>query len=114
MKLPVALLQEDYSPVIPDERSYLTAVHSWKTMLIHTRSEPDRTCGYARRVGYTGGHAEARAIYRLRVLYRHRTVMLPGLFVLQEGFFANYGDEQKQDEDLLEETLTSTREAIRE
>jgi hypothetical protein len=114
MKLPVALLQERYSPVIPDERSYLTAAHSWKTMLIHTDAEPDRTCGSARRIGYTGDHAEALAIYRLRVLYRHRTVMLPGFFIFQEGFFANYGEEQKQDEDLLEETLTSTREAIRE
>ncbi len=114
MKLPVALLQEHYSPVVPDERSYLTAAHSWKTVLIHPRAEPDRMCGSAQRVGYTGGHAEALAIYRLRVLYRHRTVMLPGLFVFQEGVFANYGDEQKQDEDLLEETLTSTRDAIRE
>jgi|GEM_PF-3267733 hypothetical protein len=114
MKLPISLLQEDYSPVIPDERAYLTAAHSWKTMLMNTRSEPDRTCGYARRVGYTGDHAEALTIYRLRVLYCHRAMMLPGLFVFQEGCFVRYGDEQKQDEDLLEETLTSTREAIRE
>jgi hypothetical protein len=55
MKLPVALLQEHYSPVIPDERSYLTAAHSWKTMLIHTRLEPDRTCGYAQRRGDGNG-----------------------------------------------------------
>jgi hypothetical protein len=105
MKMPLSLLQGRYVPLIPDGRSYLTATHSWKTVLISKSSEPEHTCGTAQRVGYTGNQEDALAIYRLRVHFRNRKLMLPGFFVFQEGIFVGYGDEQKQDEDLREYAL---------
>ncbi len=112
MNLPVSLLQEQYFPVIPYGPFCLTPKHSWRKVLIHKRSTPDQSCGFALRVGYTGNQADAFTIYRLRVYVGSRTVMLPGLFVLQEGFFVTYGEEQKPDEDLLQEVRQRVREAV--
>lgn len=114
MNLPLSLIQEQYLPTIPDGQSYLTAKHSWRKILIHKRSMLDQPCGFALRIGYTGNQADAFAIYRLRVHVGSQRVMLPGLFVLQDGFFVTYGEEQKPDEDLLKEARQQAREAVQE
>jgi hypothetical protein len=92
MKIPLSLFQEQYIPTIPDERPYLTVTHSWKTLPISRSSAPEQICGSARRVGYTSSQPDALALYRLRVIYRYRSMMLPGLFVFRDGAFAVYGD----------------------
>ncbi len=92
MKIPLSLFQEQYIPTIPDGRPYLTVTHSWKTLPISRSSAPEQVCGSARRVGYTSSQPDALALYRLRVIYRYRSIMLPGLFAFQDGAFALYGD----------------------
>jgi hypothetical protein len=92
MKIPLSLFQEQYIPTIPDGQLYLTVTHSWKTLSIARSSAPDQVCGSARRVGYASSQPDALALYRLRVIYRYRSIMLPGLFVFQDGVFTLYGD----------------------
>ena len=48
-------------------------------------------CGYARRIGYSGPERDDLALYRLKIHIegkRYPVTMLPGLFILKDGYFA--------------------------
>jgi hypothetical protein len=100
MKIPLSLFQEQYIPVIPDGRSTLTVTHSWKTLPITRSSAPDEVCGSARRVGYSSSQPDALALYRLRAIYRYRSIMLPGLFAFQDGAFVAYRNDVDEGDEL--------------
>jgi len=69
-----------------------TVGHSSRKVLIATLETPDRICGQALRVGYTGPLQTDLAIYRLKV---RSTPDLPAItlidfFVLEQGIFRAY------------------------
>lgn len=69
-----------------------TVEHSSRKFLIATEAEPDRVCGQALRVGYTGSLQTDLAIYRLRVKSNPELAAstLSGFFVLEHGIFRAY------------------------
>ena len=69
-----------------------TVAHSSRKLLIATAEAPDRICGQALRVGYTGTLQTDLAIYRLKIKSRPdlRTTTLSGVFVLENGIFRQY------------------------
>jgi hypothetical protein len=101
MKIPLSLFQEQYIPIIPDGQPSLTVTHSWKTLPITRSSAPEQICGSARRVGYSSSQPDALALYRLRVIYRYRSIMLPGLFAFQDSAFVTYGDDVDEGDELI-------------
>ncbi|GAC1428648.1 MAG: hypothetical protein PVS3B3_24150 [Ktedonobacteraceae bacterium] len=69
-----------------------TREHSLSRYLLALKETPDRICGLARRVGYTGPKETDFALYRLKV---RTTPDLPILtlsdfFVLENGVFRAY------------------------
>jgi hypothetical protein len=85
-----ALPQPIYQPAvvpIPGTRK-----HSLRKMAIAVTETPDRMCGAAQRVGYTGTLETDLAMYRLRVKpdSEHGAVTLGGFFVLEKGRFRAY------------------------
>ena len=64
-------------------------------MAIAATETPDRICGAAKRVGYTGTLETDLAMYCLRVKpdYEHVAVTLGGFFVLEKGRFRVYEPE---------------------
>ena len=59
---------------------------------IATQSDPEKMCGIARRIGYSGSSQNAFALYRLKLYTPRPTIMetLPGYFVLEQGVFRDY------------------------
>jgi len=59
---------------------------------IAAQSDPQKMCGLARRIGYTGSSHNAFALYRLKLHTSRSTIMetLPGYFVLERGVFRDY------------------------
>jgi hypothetical protein len=98
MKIPMSLFQEKYIPIIPDGQLYLTVLHSWRTLPVTRSTDPQQILGSAQRVGYTGSQPDDLAIYRLRIIHRYRSVMLPGFFVFRDGVFVSYEDGHEIDE----------------
>lgn len=84
----------------PTQLTYVPAVaitqvtlrHSLQKIPVIVPGEPDRICGVAQRVGYTGNRDEDLAIYRLKVKASEDlpTITLPGFFVIEDGIFKNY------------------------
>ncbi len=87
-------LQQTYIPVIA--MTSATLRHSLRRLEIATIHTPDRACGIAQRVGYTGGQDHDLAIYRLKVKGRNSisAITLPGFYVIENGIFVEY--EQRQ------------------
>ncbi|HET8841688.1 MAG TPA: hypothetical protein VFN35_09485 [Ktedonobacteraceae bacterium] len=85
-----ALPQPIYQPAIVPIPG--TLKHSLRKMLIARVDSPDRVCGAAQRVGYTGSQQTDLAIYRLHIKpdYQHMAVTLDGFFVLNKGIFCLY------------------------
>ena len=56
---------------------------------IATQSDPQKRCGIARRIGYTGSSRNDLALYRLKLNTSRLTltIMLPGYYVLEHGIF---------------------------
>jgi hypothetical protein len=71
-----------------------TFKHSYRKVALARLETPNQLCGVAQRVGYTGTLATDLAIYRLKVRQSpdHRSVLLPGFFVFEEGVFRAYQD----------------------
>jgi len=85
-----ALPQPTYQPAtvpIPG-----TLKHSLRKIALATLERPDRVCGVARRVGYTGTLETDLAMYRLRIRpdSEHTPVTLAGFFILEKGIFHAY------------------------
>lgn len=84
----------------PAQPTYIPAVvppvgtreHSLSKYLLAMKETPDRLCGLARRVGYTGPKETDLALYRLKVRSRPElsVVTLSGFFVLENGLFRAY------------------------
>ena len=85
----------------PAQPIYLPAVlppvgtreHSLSKYVLAIRETPDRPCGLARRVGYTGPKATDFALYRLKVRDNPDLpafTTLSGFFVLENGLFHVY------------------------
>ncbi len=85
---------------LPAQPIYLPAVvppvgtrkHSLGKYTLAMRETPDRICGLARRVGYTGPKETDFALYRLKVRATPDlpAVTLSDFFVLEHGLFRAY------------------------
>jgi len=69
-----------------------TRQHSLSKYLLARRETPDRVCGLARRVGYTGTKETDFALYRLKVRATPDVlaVTLSDFFILEDGLFRVY------------------------
>lgn len=85
----------------PAQPIYLPAVvppvgtrdDSLSKYLLAMSETPERICGLARRVGYTGSKGTDFALYRLKVKYDldlPAVTTLSGFFVLEHGLFRAY------------------------
>lgn len=88
--------QETYIPVCAIER--ITAKHLMGRVPIAQVDKPEKVCGVARRIGYTGTHDYDLAIYRLKVKEHEKSdaIMLPTLFVVDGGSFVDYDEWQRK------------------
>jgi hypothetical protein len=84
------LPQLTYIPAISINQ--ITAKHAMGKVFIVQADAPDRICGIARRIGYTGKQDNDLAIYRLKVKIDQGSsvVTLPNLFVVEGGMFIDY------------------------
>ncbi len=82
--------QQTYIPAVTI--SSATFKHSWGKLPIATTGAPERVCGEARRIGYTGKSDTDFAIYRLKIKSYQGlpTVTLPNLYVIKNGLFVEY------------------------
>ncbi|GAC1435034.1 MAG: hypothetical protein PVS3B3_35430 [Ktedonobacteraceae bacterium] len=82
--------QQTYIPAVTITSA--TFKHSWGKLPVATMGAPERVCGEARRIGYTGKSETDFAIYRLKIKSSHGlpTVTLPSLYVIKNGFFVEY------------------------
>ena len=69
-----------------------TVASSKRKLSIALDEDPERICGQALRIGYTGRLPTDLALYRLKVKARSElpSVTLLGLFVLKHGIFHEY------------------------
>ncbi|HLH61020.1 MAG TPA: hypothetical protein VKV20_04995 [Ktedonobacteraceae bacterium] len=79
-----------YIPAVPIQRA--TYRKSWGKIPVATMDAPDRICGLAQRVGYSGKSDNDLAIYRLKVRIGQSAPIftIPGFFVIEEGLFEDY------------------------
>lgn len=79
-----------YTPAVGITR--ITAKHAMGKVFVTSTDAPDRICGIARRIGYTGKEANDLAIYRLKIRTdpAAQVVTLPKLFVVDGGIFIDY------------------------
>ena len=82
--------QQTYIPAITIANA--TFKHSWNKLPVATMVAPERICGEARRIGYTGKSENDYAIYRLKIKLDNGlpTVTLPNLYVIKGGLFVEY------------------------
>ncbi len=59
---------------------------------VATTAAPDRVCGEARRIGYTGILDSDLPLYRLKIKVGNGllTVTLPGFYIIEGGVFVEY------------------------
>ncbi len=79
-----------YTPAVGITR--ITAKHAMGKVFVTSTDAPDRICGIARRIGYTGKQDNDLAIYRLKIKTDPAApvVTLPKLFVVDGGIFIEY------------------------
>lgn len=82
--------QQIYTPAVGINR--ITVKHAMGKVFVTSTDAPDRVCGIARRVGYTGKSDNDLAIYRLKVRVEplSQVTTLPKLFVVEGGVFVDY------------------------
>src|SRR5579859_1519231 len=95
-------------PQTPSENIYIPAItlnhatfrHSLSKVQIAVLQSPERICGIAQRVGYTGSQDKDLAMYRLKVKTGNTlpTITLPGFFVIENGVFVDY-EQWRQDKE---------------
>ncbi len=69
-----------------------TREHSLRKYLLAMRETPDRICGLAQRVGYTGSKETDFALYRLKAKSSPElpAITFSGFFILENGIFRAY------------------------
>ncbi len=69
-----------------------TVASSKRKLSVALDEDPERICGQALRIGYTGSAPTDLALYRLKVKSHSEpsTVTLSNLFVLEHGIFREY------------------------
>jgi hypothetical protein len=82
--------QAVFVPMVPIDR--ITIRHTLSRLPVAMQGEPDRICGMARRVGYTGKEADDLAIYRVKIKTDKQKsfVTIPKLFIVKDGIFQDY------------------------
>ncbi len=82
--------QQTYIPAVTIASA--TFKHSWGKLPVATTGAPERVCGEARRIGYTGKSETDFAIYRLKIKSYQGlpTVTLPNLYIIKDGLFVEY------------------------
>lgn len=82
--------QQTYIPAIAITRATLR--HSWSRVPVATSLRPDKICGEARRIGYTGKTDNDLALYRLKIKPQtgYPTMTLPGMYIIENGSFSEY------------------------
>ena len=82
--------QQTYIPAVTITNA--TFKHSWNKLPVATTGAPERICGEARRIGYTGKSENDYALYRLKIKLDNGlpTVTLPNLYVIKDGLFVEY------------------------
>ncbi len=82
--------QQTYIPAVTITSA--TFKHSWGKLPVATTGAPERICGEARRIGYTGKSETDFAIYRLKIKSYQGlpTVTLPNLYIIKDGLFVEY------------------------
>lgn len=87
--------QEKYIPAVA-----ITTCTSLKQIPVATTAAPDRVCGGARRIGYTGTLDSDLPLYRLKIRISNDlpTVTLPDFYVLEDGLFVEYEQWRREQE----------------
>ncbi len=82
--------QQMYIPAVTITSA--TFKHSWGKLPVAMTGAPERVCGEARRIGYTGKSETDFALYRLKIKSSNGipTVTLPNLYVIKDGIFVEY------------------------
>lgn len=82
--------QQMYIPAITITSA--TFKHSWGKLPVATTGAPERVCGEARRIGYTGKSETDFALYRLKIKSSNGipTMTLPNLYIIKDGIFVEY------------------------
>lgn len=90
----------NYHLQTPDQLTYVPAIaithvtlrHSLQRIPVIITGQPDRICGMAQRIGYTGNRDDDLAIYRLKIKPGNDlpTITLPSFFVIDDGIFKDY------------------------
>ncbi len=82
--------QHIYIPSVAIIRA--TLKYSANKLPVSTSNNPEQICGEARRIGYTGKLDSDLALYRLKIKMskEHPTLTLPGLYIIEDGFFQDY------------------------
>lgn len=90
--------QHIYIPAVAIVRA--TLKHSCNKLPIATAASPDKICGEARRIGYTGKQEGDLALYRLKVKVGKDlpTMTLPSLYIIENGSFVDYEQWQQEQE----------------
>lgn len=90
--------QHTYIPSVAIIRA--TLKYSANKLPVSTLSNPEQICGEARRIGYTGKLDSDLALYRLKIKMgkEYPTLTLPGLYIIEEGFFQDYEQWRQKDE----------------
>lgn len=94
------MIQHAQNPTQPPQPTYIPTIaigsitqkHSLYRLPIATLDTPDRICGIAQRVGYTGKQDNDLTIYRLKIKTGNNlpVMTLPGFYVLEQGIFVDY------------------------
>jgi hypothetical protein len=89
LERPLSYQRHTYKPAIEIDQA--TKKSSLAKIPLVTTDALETLCGYARRIGYSGPRREDFALYRLKIRVegeRYPVTMLPGLFILKEGYFS--------------------------
>lgn len=90
--------QQAYIPAVAIDSA--TLKHSWNKLPVATVEVPDKICGEARRIGYSGKSGTDLALYRLKIKQRNNipTVTLPGIYIIEGGQFLDFEQWSRQKE----------------
>jgi hypothetical protein len=89
LETPPGYQQQTYKPAIAIDQA--TKKSSLAKIPLVTTDALETLCGYARRIGYCGPEENDFALYRLKIRVegqRYPMMMLPGLFILKDGYFS--------------------------
>ncbi len=90
-----AIQNERFVPAFPINT--ITIKHTLGKFMIAREQDPERSCGVAKRVGFTGKQENDLAIYRLKIMNVGKSLTtLPSFYVVTEGRFVEYEQWRQQ------------------